>query len=215
MPSIKPGPRRSPIPLFACTALLFGGCASYTTLQTARTLAPGKVQFGAGTAIIPSEGGIGVLPEFGGRLGVVHRFDIGAKYVLPSLVFADAKVQVLDARNEVPIDLALDMGASHSSFESDDGDGSISCSGLYPAILFGEESWYAGAKATFLFFDGSIKTWSGDEISVDRSGYISTDFVAGLVLGRRLQFLPELNLHVDRDGHLLPVPAMSFVYNVP
>lgn len=204
-----------PIPLFVCAALLFGGCASYTTLQTARTLAPGKVQFGAGTAILPSEGGIGILPELGGRLGVAQHFDIGAKFVLPSLLFADAKVQILDARKEAPIDLALGMGASHSSFDSDDGDGSITCRGLYPGVLFGKESWYAGAKATFLFFDGSIKTWSGDGISVDKSGYISTGFVAGLVLGRSLQFLPELNLHVDRDGNLLPIPAASFVYNVP
>lgn len=205
---------RSALALLACAAFLVGGCASYTTLQSPRTLAPGKVQLGAGTAIISSSGGVGVLPEFGGRVGLANHVDIGAKYVMPRLLFADAKVQLLDTRKDAPLDLALDLGASHASFDSDDEDGSVSCNGLYPALLIGKDNWYAGAKATILFFDGSIKLWGEDE-SFSASGYASTDFVVGLVLGRGLQFLPEVNLHLNKEGEPLFIPAMSLVYNIP
>lgn len=206
-------PTRLDFALVAATTLLVGGCASYTTLQSPRTLRPGKVQLGAGTAIVATGSEPALIPEFGGRVGVARHFDVGAKYMMPGLLFGDAKLQLLDARHEAPFDLALDLGVSHTSFDSEDDDGSLSCTGLYPALLIGKDFWYAGAKATYLFIDG--KGDFGDVgVTFDASGLAYTTFVAGLVLGQTLQFLPEVNLHVNSEGEPLLMPAISLVYNM-
>jgi hypothetical protein len=187
---------------FLCLAILLSGCMSYTTLQSPKTLESGKVLLGGGIAT-SFEGGQPSL-EFNSRVGIVHNFDVGAKIVVPSLYFVDAKYQLFHD----PIDISVDLGWSSFSNSSQSSDDKGSTTAWYPMLIFGQDHWYVGIKQVIMKSTGQFEFFGTQKYGF--SGLWSTNVVIGGILGTNIRMMPEINFIMLNGGSKpIIVPAIG------
>jgi hypothetical protein len=193
---------------FSCFCLLLycAGCVSYTTLQNAETLEPGKVLLGGGSAFPHAEDGTAFTPEVNARVGIVKQFDVGAKFATPSLYFLDAKLQILNG----PIALSVDLGWSYFSYSETPGKSKGTSTGWYPMLIAGQDHWYVAVKEVYFSTEGEFEFFGLNKF--EGSGWITTNLVVGGVIGTNIRLLPELNLIVPRTGKSLLVPAVGLQF---
>ena len=184
----------------------FTGCVSYSTLQSAKTLEPGQILAGGGSAFAIANGGSAVVPEFNARVGIVRNFDLGAKYILPSLYFLDGKYQFIDA----PVILSADLGWSYFSYTGSLGKSRGTTTCWYPMLIAGQEHWYFGVKEVYFSTQGEFEFFGLNKFQ--GSGWITTNIVAGGVIGNKIRFLPEVNILIPRSGKALLVPAVGLQF---
>lgn len=175
---------------------LFSSCISFSTLQTAETLDRGEKSFSAGMSVLGTdEDNAGVLPEAGMRLGLNDRVDVGVKLFMPLAVFVDAKVELI----QEPVTISFDMGYSTFTLNSGSGEAKHRTVGYYPMLIVGQKFWYTGIKPMFIRSEGEIDLL-GSTSSVDFISYLATDLVVGAVIGKRLRFMPEVNILFPASG---------------
>jgi hypothetical protein len=185
-----------------CLGLLLSGCMSYTTLQSPKTLESGQVILGGGIAT-SFDGGDASF-EFNGRIGIVHNFDVGAKIVMPSLYFVDAKYQLFHD----PIDISADLGWSSFSNSSQSSHDKGSTTAWYPMLLFGQDHWYVGVKQVILKSTGQFELFGTQKFSY--SGLWSTNIVIGGIFGTNIRMMPEINFIMLNGGNKpVIVPAIG------
>lgn len=193
-------------------ALLFlslSGCVSYTTLQSAKTLDPGEVHLGAGAGCLASEDRTPVQLELGMRVGIVQNFDAGAKYIMPNFIFLDGKYQILSG----PVNLSFDLGYSYFRYFGDFSHSSKgSGSAWYPMLIVGQDYWYAGIKRVYFSTQGEIEVIGLNKF--ETSGWMSTNIVAGGIIGTSVRLLPEINIIIPPRGKTLVVPALGFQFQL-
>ena len=189
-----------------CLLLYSAGCVSYTTLQSAKTLEPGKVLLGGGSAFPLTDDGTAVTPEVNARVGIVKQFDVGAKFAIPSLYFLDGKFQILDE----PFALSVDLGWSYFSYSGTPGKSKGTSTGWYPMLIAGQDHWYVAVKEVYFSTEGEVEFFGLDKF--EGSGWITTNVVVGGVIGTNIRLLPELNLIVPRTGKSLLVPAVGLQF---
>ena len=183
--------------LILSSGCIFSGCFSFSTLQTAETLPPGRIEAGVGY-----DG----MVEVGGRVGVFSSVDAGVKYCtlypsrLPSrLIFIDGKYQLWNSG----IDGSFDIG--YSIYHKND----IITYGYYPMLLVGQKHWYVGIKGNIISTSGSIDLF-GNNIPFSGSGYFATSVVAGGMIGTdNIKLLIEVNTFITRDSHTYYIPALG------
>jgi hypothetical protein len=197
--------------LFALSLIiLFTGCSSYSTLQSATTLPPGKFHIAPGISTVITSETREFSPEVGARYGLFRGVDIGAKmvglnvYSGYSTFFGDGKIQLMRSK----VDIALDFGYSYSSFDEKTLDIQVTNNSFYPMLLVGQRQWYSGVKGVYSIIDGQFKTPSNKYIT--GSDWTSANFVLGGIFGeRKSRILPEINMIISRNGDIWFVPAVG------
>jgi len=184
----------------------FTGCVSYSTLQSAKTLDPGSVLIGGGSAFPMDANSIGIFPEVNARVGIVPDFDFGLKYSLPSLYFLDGKLQLIDG----PITLSADVGWSYFSYSGGNGTSKGKSTGWYPMLIAGQDHWYAAVKGVYFQTKGEFEFFGLQ--TFDGSGWISTNVVFGGVIGSDVRLLPEINVIIPKKGKTLFVPSVGLQF---
>jgi hypothetical protein len=187
----------------------FTGCMSYTTLQSPKTLEPAQLIVGAGLSKPLEEGSKGFMYEFNSRVGILNRFDIGAKFVAGSLYFLDGKYQIL----KEPISLSADLGWSYFSYFGSIGNSTGKTTCWYPMIIAGQDHWYVAVKKVHMSTEGEFELFTTWKIS--GSGWISTNIVAGVILGETIRFIPEVNFIIPDNGNkslIVPAIGLQFVF---
>lgn len=192
--------------LFLGIATFINGCMSYTTLQSAKTLKPGKVILGGGAAIPISNNEAQFYPELNARVGIFNHMDIGVKYSVPSLIFLDGKYQII----EKPFYLSADLGWSYYSYSGGIGDSKGTFTGWYPMIIVGQDHWYAAVKEVYFTTQGEINVFG--LYKYNDSGWISTNVVVGGIIGTNVRLLPEINFIIPDKGKVLFVPALGLQF---
>jgi hypothetical protein len=192
--------------LILIAGVLLPGCISYTTLQTAETLEPGKVLIGGGTALMFGGNDVGFQPEVNARIGIINNFDIGAKYVIPSLFFADGKWRLISD----PVSLSFDLGWSTFSYDGNSGKSKGVSTGWYPMLLIGKEHWYAGVRPVYFITKGEVEFFGLQKF--EGSGWLYTNVVVGGVLGSKVRLMPELNVMIPKSGEINFVPALGLQF---
>ena len=187
-------------------AVLLSGCMSYTTLQSAKTLEPGKVIVGGGGALPIAGKDVAFYPELSARIGLFNHFDMGLKYSIPSLIFLDGKYQLI----EQPFYLSADLGWSYFSYSESIGSSKGTFTGWYPMVIVGQDHWYAAVKEVYFTMQGEIDVFGLYKYSA--SGWISTNVVVGGIIGTKVRLLPELNFIIPKKGNTLIVPALGLQF---
>jgi hypothetical protein len=188
--------------IYLCLGILLSGCMSYTTLQSPKTLESGQVILGGGIAT-SFEGGRPSV-EFNSRIGILHKFDVGAKIVIPSLYFVDAKYQILDE----PVAMSADLGWSSFSNSSQSSDDKGTTTAWYPMLIIGQDHWYVGVKQVFLRSTGQFEFFGTQKFSY--SGLWSTNVVIGGIFGTNIRMMPEINFIMLNGGNKpIIVPAVG------
>jgi hypothetical protein len=184
--------------------ILLSGCMSLTTLQSAKTLDPGKVTVGLGAGLATDGKSGGPVAEAGMRAGVAKNFDFGAKWSYPLLLFFDGKYQVADGSLKV----AADLGWSYFSYNGLIGNIHGTSYGWYPMLMIGQDHWYAAVKGVYFSTSGQFDFFGTQSFSDSR--WISTNVVFGAVIGSKWQFMPEVNCIIPMySGKTIIVPAVG------
>ena len=196
---------RTPWQVLLCAALmiLVAGCGVFTSYETARVLPPGHVapalDFGFGEA---ARTGGPVMLEYmrpAVRIGIARNFDIGLR---PLVFYADVKYQFLRGR----MDGALDLGVSYAPTFVAPGDvpgvdyaDRFQATGLYPMVLFSGENYFYGARLMCIREVVNDGHWPTSYV-------ILPGVVAGLSLGGRFRFIPEVDAYYlhPRSRYSLP-----------
>jgi hypothetical protein len=192
--------------IFLALAFLLSGCMSYTTLQSPKTLGPGKVILGGGAALPISDNEVKVYPEINARIGLFNHFDIGAKYSAPSLFFFDGKYQII----ENPFYLSADLGWSYFSYDGSIAGSKGTFTAWYPMIIAGQDHWYAAVKEVYGETQGEVDIFGLFKFS--SSGWLSTNVTVGGIIGTNVRLLPELNFIIPNKGKVLFVPAFGLQF---
>lgn len=192
--------------IFLTMVIFFSSCMSYSTLQSAKTIKPGEVLIGAGSAFPVTGNTTGIMPEVSSRIGIVNNFDIGAKYSLPSLFFLDGKIQLINEQ----VTLSADLGWSYFNYSSNNGKSKGKSTGWYPMLILGQEHWYVGIKEVYFSTKGEFEFFGINKF--EGSGWITTNIFAGGVIGKQFRLLPEVNFIIPRDGKTLIVPALGLQF---
>lgn len=167
--------------------LLLSGCAPYSTMHSADTVAKDKSRFKA-SLIYPTEflDDEDVTAEFflyalsaGYRFGLSERADMGIKMGILESLSVDWKYKFIDG----PLMLSGDLGLSLLLID----DFTL---GVHPMILAGTRHWYIGVKSL------NFPSLSGDPL---------VGFFAGLVVGEQTKVYPEISVYnlVDEDDKLV------------
>jgi len=108
------------------SVILLSGCASMSTMQTARTTPQGELGYSVGGGYVNTEMPIeGVdtisfkapMLEVGARYGVTDKLDVGGKLTIIGTAVADAKYQFLGDR-ESKVAGSAGLGVGYLSMES-------------------------------------------------------------------------------------------------
>jgi hypothetical protein len=195
------------IVLMVVFLLFLSGCIAYSTLQSAETLEPSKAVIGGGTAMLFTDGDFSIMPEVHVRYGLIKNVEIGTKFILPGILFADVKYRIL----QEPLTVSFDLGGSLFAFgsKSDETRGTIV--GVYPMLITGKKHWYAGIKGLYISSKGQIEFLR--VYKFDQSGWSSLNIVAGGIIGKKVQILPEINMYYTGRNHWFTVPAIGFLYH--
>ena len=191
-------------------ALVVTGCQSFTMLQTPVPVAPGHVTAGIGAAVPVSKGDAGVFPEVSARIGLTSWADAGVKMSLGGMLLVDGKVQWVEA----PIHLATDLGWSYHHWSGGSGNStSITTIGWYPAVMIGDDHWYAGLRGTYIATTGQFDFFETQ--SVNGHQWICSDLFVGASIGGSFRVLPEFNFYKFKgSGKVTVVPAFGFQLNL-
>jgi hypothetical protein len=193
--------------LFAFGMLLSAsGCISYTTLQNAVPIEPGTAVAGVGTSLMIEGDEIGVMPEADVRIGVLPSFDIGGKFVVPSLFFLDGKVALMRS----PFTLSADLGWSYFSYSGKSGTSSGVSTGWYPMIIMGQDHWYVAVKRVYLLTSAQFEFFGKQTFNGE--GWAMTNLVVGGVIGSKFRLLPEVNFIAPTGGKMFVLPAVGVQY---
>jgi hypothetical protein len=178
--------------------ILIQGCCVYTTYQTARTLAPGRVvpasEVGFGRAVADGEFPFMIDLGYEVRIGVVRNLDVGMR---PLLLAADIKYQFLRGG----MDGAFDLGVSYLptvnlGIEYENTNAAF---GLYPMVMFSHQrglfTYSYGARLIYhqrSYTTGGFfgRSWSGH--------FLMPGAVLGLAIGRpsgKVRFSPEVSCY--------------------
>jgi hypothetical protein len=189
--------------------ILSSGCISYTTLQSAKPLEPGKVLGGVGSSLLIEGKDVGFMPEAHMRIGILPSFDIGGKYIFPSLFFLDGKVQLIDK----PFSVSADLGWSYFSFSGKDGLSNGISTGWYPMIIIGQDHWYAAVKRVYMTTQNEFEFFGKQKFSGE--GWAMTNVVVGGVIGTKFRLVPEVNFIIPSGGRMFILPAvgLQFAFN--
>jgi hypothetical protein len=178
---------------------------SYTTLQSPKTLEPAEILIGAG---VSSPEARGAWIEVNTRVGILQNFDAGVKFDAGSLIFLDGKYQII----RDPIYISADLGWSYFSHSGDIGRNTGKTTCWYPMIIAGQENWYVGVKRVHMSTEGEFELFTS--WSYSGSGWISTNIVAGGILGEKIRFIPEVNLIIPDHGNksiIVPAIGLQFI----
>jgi len=183
--------------------VIFSSC-SVATFQTPKLLNPGEKVVGVGTAgyYSPKDNDSYVAEiDIYGRFGIEKNKELGIKYLFPTGVCCDAKIQIL----EKPILVALDFMVSLSYYPPDYQDEyTISETiGFHPLLLFGRECLYGGIKYTYLH----------EETYLDENIIKYPSLMFGASMGDKFRMLPEINLlFCDENKGVIVVFGVGFQY---
>jgi hypothetical protein len=169
------------------TLLFFTGCVTFSTFQSAEVIDAGEVEFGlsVSVAVLDGESNLGEVTLMG-RVGLGYNFDLGLKmFGFPPFggYYGDVKYQFMEG----PLAGSAVLGVSYFGVEFNDEDQSLTA--FYPALLFGNGTFYGGPKmiyftSRFNLFDTSAQA--------DASVF---GFVLGGAFGNRLKLMPEVNVY--------------------
>lgn len=202
--------------LSATAVLLLSGCASMSTMQTARTTEKGEFGYDVGGGYIKTDIALGTADtisfkapflEIGGRYGVTDKLDLGAKLTLIGTATADAKYQFL-GDGESMLAGSAGFGLGYLSISSGSGvntsDSKIfdimvpAYFSVHPTDWF---SVYASPRYVFRINSYS----SSNESGTDNSSWYGV--TAGIRLGKRVGFLAEYSYFGNSE---IPVPLSQF-----
>jgi len=185
-------------------------CVSYSTLQSADTLPPGKMSISGGTSIginnefIEDTDNIRLLPEIGTRFGIIKNFDMGIKLIPLMTIFLDGKIQLISS----PISASFDLGFSLSAIKGSYFEYYNKTFALYPMLIIGKEHWYFGIKHIYMIRDHKFNFLGDDNFS--KYSWLFPSVVVGGVIGNRFRLLPEINLYfTDGIRKIYPIPCVG------
>ncbi len=179
-------------------AISLSGCASFTTMSTARTLPAGHWQFSLAPIGLHSEDwaiGEGDIPgsftfvqlEAGARYGLTDSLELGGKLWLGG-VGVDLKWQLL--RTEF-LDVAVDPGVGYLALSGEGG--TLHVVTLYPALLLGiplggGSQLVLGPKVVDQIFIAA----AGGQTASESALFAGSTVGIALRLGERFTLLPEV-----------------------
>jgi hypothetical protein len=175
---------------------LLTGCASMSTMQTARTVGDGNFELEIGGGAVNTDIALGELDtlsfsapfiEVGGRYGITDKLDVGAKLTLIGTATADVKYQFLGDQESLGA-VSTGLGIGYLSISSGDNESKIFdiavplYLSLHPTPWF---SLYSCPRYTL-----RINSYTSDEDSGSSTShwYGAT---AGMRLGKKVAFLIE------------------------
>lgn len=188
-------------------SLLMHGCISFSTFQSAQTLEKGTLNANVGLLTLLGEEGIaGAVPEAGFRLGVSDRMDVGVKALIPGIVLADIKLELIPG----PVTLSFDLGYSLIAMGDTEEDRNTNrVAALYPMLLLGGETWYSGIKTMYVTTGGYLN-------SIGSSGYAVSNWILPAITvgrihgGERARALLEMNIFFTGDRHeIILMPGLG------
>ena len=182
--------------IIAIAVVFLSGCASMSSLQTARTTDKGKLGYGFGAGVVKSElplEGVDTIDigapflELSARYGIKDNLDVGAKITLIGTSVIDAKYQFLGDK-ESKITGSAGLGLGYLSMTSGETESKIFDIMLPMYFSYHPTDWlafYANPKYVLRLNSYSNDTDSG---SSNSHWYgVST----GIRLGKRVGFLLE------------------------
>lgn len=180
------------------------GCASMSTMQTARTVGDGNFGMEFGGGAVNTEIPLGDLDtisfnapfvEVGGKYGITEKLDVGAKLTLIGTATADVKYQFL-GNNESLAAASTGLGIGYLSITSGDNESKIFdiavplYLSLHPAPWF---SLYTCPRYTLRI---NSYTTTDDSGSSTSNWYGAT---AGIRLGKKVAFLIEYSYFANDE----------------
>ncbi|MFW5947631.1 MAG: hypothetical protein ACOCUW_03975 [Gemmatimonadota bacterium] len=178
----------------AIIAAFASGCVSFSMFQGPETLDHGQVVGGVGAAIFSVPGdtaddsSLGLWPEAGVRVGLGHRFDLGARFAgVPPFgtFYGDIRYQL------VPGPVAVTAGLGGSFVDATFNDDDVSFSAVYPSLAVGSDRlWVAGRGLI-------VSTGSADQVFVSESIW---GLVVGSSIGGDVRLLPEVEVYFGTDA---------------
>ena len=142
--------------LLLCILIVTSGCA-VATFQNPKVLNPGEKAIGIGSAgYYELKYDESYFAEFNlyGRFGIEKNKEIGIKYLFPTGVCGDVKLQLIDS----PIFVSFDFGISYSFYIDYNEMDAASILGFYPMLLIGTEHLYGGIKYNYFINETYLRT---------------------------------------------------------
>lgn len=193
------------IGVFLAAALLTG-CASMSTMQTARTTPKGEVVGLLGAGVVNSEFALGELDtisinapflEVGGRYGINEKLDLGIKLTIIGTAVADVKYQFLGSQ-ESKLAGSVGFGLGYLSIES--GGSTSKMFDIMTPLYFSYHpaEWFSiYASPRYVFRINSYATEDNAETGSGSSHWYGT--TGGIRLGNRVGFMAEYSYFGNSD----------------
>jgi hypothetical protein len=173
------------------------GCASMSTMQTARTTEKGNVGYGFGAGVVNSEIPLGTLDtlkisapflEVGARYGITDKLDVGAKITIIGTATVDVKYQFL-GNKESKFASSVGLGGGYLSISSND-----SKSKIYDAMLpiyfsYHPIDWFSLYFSPKYVFRINSYSAANNQKGLNSSHWYGA--TGGLRLGKKVAFLAE------------------------
>ncbi len=182
-------------------AAVCGGCPSFSTLQTPRTVPEGELRFGA------LAGGAGALSDEGGAGPRSAQFELSARYGLSERVDVGVKLYALGIEASLkwwmvrgPLDLAIAPAVSYASFDDQMGTQFNAFYAHLPLLL----GWNVSDRVTLSFGPKLMFGYqfrSGDVVRDDLlliDGLLVGAYVSVPIrIGRSFWIAPEINAYAN------------------
>jgi hypothetical protein len=186
--------------------ITLSSCFNLSTLQTPKVLEKGEKTFGVGTLMYVDEEAFCCGIEAYARYAPFKIADIGIKLAgVPGFgtITGDVKFQLFSE----PFYGALDLSYSHIFFSDIFNDQDESISQLTPALFFGTERIFGGAKMLF-FSKSADDALSGDIFNSEIIGIF-----IGSSIGDQWKIMPVVNFyfHPEAEG-LMIIPNLGLQY---
>jgi hypothetical protein len=182
---------------FAGIAALLSGCASMSTMQTARTNDKGQFTGFFGGGAVNSDLALGELDtisisapflEVGGRYGVSDKLDVGLKLAIIGTAVADAKYQFLGTK-ESKFAGSIGLGLGYLSVSSDDSKSKI-FDVMTPAYFsYHPNDWFSLYTSPRYVLRINSYTTETDATGSSTSNWYGV--TGGMRIGRKFAFLGE------------------------
>lgn len=186
-------------------AALLAGCASMSTMQTARTTPKDAVVGLLGAGVVNSEFALGELDtitinapflEVGGRYGINEKLDVGLKLTIIGTAVGDVKYQFL-GNQESKLAGSVGFGLGYLSIES--GDSKSKMFDIMTPLYFSYHpaewlSLYASPRYVF-----RINSYTTDDTTTGSSSSHWYGATGGIRLGNRAGFMAEYSYFGNSD----------------
>lgn len=196
-----PGIAREWLLLLLALAMACGGCPSFSTLQTPRTVPDGELRFAA------LAGGAGALSDAAGPGPRAAQFELSARYGLGDRVDVGVKLYALGVEAGVkwlilrgPLDIAVAPALSYASFDDQMGTSFNAFYAHLPLLL----GWNISDRVTLSFGPKLMFGYqfrSGDVVRDDLlliEGLLVGMYVSVPIrIGRAFWIAPELNAYAN------------------